>query len=157
MKAKLLIVALVAGLLGAGSGVPAWADQSAAPAQGRHAHMAQRFQQWLGLTDDQMKQVQTIHQQDRDSWKQLGQSLRQARTELRQLALQSGDPGAVQTKTAEVTQLQAQMTELRVKELQAIAPILTPEQRAKLAQAHMGRHGHGHHGPAGESSPQPRS
>src|SRR5262249_35646176 len=66
--------------------------------------------------------------------KQLSQSLRTSQTQLRQLVLNGADPAAIQAKQAEVAQLLTQSVAMRVESLQAIAPILTPDQRAKLAQ-----------------------
>jgi Spy/CpxP family protein refolding chaperone len=124
------------------------------PAPGARAHHHhQRFQQKLGLTDDQMQQIRAIRAGQRDAVRQVHQALRQARAELRQLALGGADDATVQAKTQEVTTLQGQAVALRVEALRQIAPILTEEQRAKLAQ--MGA-GHRHHGPKG-ARPQQQS
>jgi len=103
-----------------------------------------RFQQRLGLTDEQMTAIREVHARHAESQKQLGQSLRQAQSDLRQLALNGGDPAAIHSKKTEVAQLQSQALETRVQSLQEIAPILSPDQRAKLAQ--MGPRGFGRHG-----------
>ncbi len=105
---------------------------------------ASRLQQALGLTDDQMNAIRQVHAQQAESRKQLWRSLRQAQSELRQLALNGGDPAAIQAKQAEVAQLLGHSVEMRVQSLQAISPILTPDQRAKLAQ--MGPRGSWHRG-----------
>ncbi len=110
------------------------------------AHVS-RLQQALGLTDDQMTAIRQVHAQQAANQKQLWQSLRQAQTDLRQLALNGGDPAALQAKQAEVGQLLNQSVGMRVQSLQAIALILTPEQRAKLAEMSpggFGRRGHWH-------------
>jgi Spy/CpxP family protein refolding chaperone len=123
------------------------AQQQSPPAKGDR--MFSRLQKNLGLTDAQVTQIRAIYGQQREAHKQLGQSLRQARTDLRQLALNAGDATAIAAKKAEVAQLMAQGLDLRVQTLQQIGPILTPEQRDKLAQ--MGSHamwrGHRHHKP----------
>ena len=93
-------------------------------------------------TDEQMNAIREVHARHAAEFKQLGQSLRQARTELRQLALNGGD---VKPKAAEVAALMGQMTELRAATLQEISPILTPEQREAMAKVKMG--GHWHRGP----------
>ena len=91
---------------------------------------------------------EVIHRQC-DEQKQARKTLHTAQSELRQLALNGGDTTA---KTAEVQQLLGQTIALRVKVLQEIGPILTPEQRVKFAQAHgrpgMGRH---HKAPTSQS------
>ena len=106
-----------------------------------------RMQQALGLTDDQMNAIRQVHAQQAGAQKQLHQSLRASRTELSQLALTGADPAAIQAKEGEVAQLLSQSVALHVQSLQAIAPILTPDQRTKLAQMAGGggwRHGGGH-------------
>ena len=119
----------------------AWAD---APAD-RHTHGSpghQRFQERLGLTDEQMAAIKEINARHAAERKQLGQSLREARNELKLAALNGGD---VKGKAAAVTALVGQMTELRATTLQEIAPILTPEQRDAMAK--MSPREHRHRGP----------
>jgi Spy/CpxP family protein refolding chaperone len=96
--------------------------------------MLSRMQQKLGLTDDQVTQIRGVFQQQRDAHRQLGKTMRQAQTDLRQLALNAGDANAIAAKKAEIAQLSAQSLDLRVQTLQQIGPILTAEQRDKLAQ-----------------------
>ena len=117
------------------------------PPPSRGDRMFARLQKNLGLSDAQVTQIRGIFQQQRDAHRQLGQTLRQARTDLRQLALNSGDATAIAAKKAEVAQLMSHGLDLRVQALQQIGPILTQEQRDKLAQmgpAAMWR-GHRHH------------
>ena len=117
------------------------------PPTPRGDRMMGRLQRNLGLTDDQVNQIRPIFQQQRDAHRQLGQSMRQTQAALRQLALNGGDANALAAKKAEVAQLMAQGLELRVHTLQQIGPILTQDQRDKLAQmgpAAMWR-GHRHH------------
>jgi Spy/CpxP family protein refolding chaperone len=117
------------------------------PTPNKGDRMFSRLQKNLGLSDAQVIQIRGIFQQQRDAHKQLGQTLRQAQTDLRQLALAAGDPAAIAAKKAEVAQLMAQGLDLRVQTLQQIGPILTPEQRDKFAE--MGKsamwRGHRHH------------
>ncbi len=123
--------------------VAARAADGPAPGAPPSGHM-NRFQQRLGLTDEQMTAIREVHARHAESHKQLRQSLRQAQSDLRQLALNGGDPAAIQSKKSEVAQLLTQALEMRIQSLQEIAPILSPDQRAKLAQ--MGPRGFGHHG-----------
>ena len=108
--------------------------------------MFSRMQRHLGLTDDQVSKIRMIYQQHRDARRTLGQSLRQAQTELRQLALGGGDPNAIAAKKTQVAQLMAQGMDLRVQTLQEIGPVLTAEQRDKLAQMGPGAMWHRHRG-----------
>jgi Spy/CpxP family protein refolding chaperone len=142
-----LVAALIASSVLTATTAVTYAQQ-APPARGQW--MLHRLQRNLGLTDDQATQVQAVFQQQRDARRQLWQSMRQAQTELRQLALNGGDANALAAKKAQIAQLQGQGLDLRVQTLQQIGPILTQEQRDKLAQlgpAAMGR-GHRHGKPA---------
>jgi Spy/CpxP family protein refolding chaperone len=117
----------------------AWAD---APKAGMHTGPAghHRFQERLGLTDEQLATIKEVEARHSEQRKQLQQSLREARKELKLAALNGGD---VKAKTAAVTALVGQMTELHATMLQEIAPILTPEQREAMAR--MSPRGHRHH------------
>ena len=137
-----VVAALIASVLTAATVTQA--QEQPSPRGGR---MFSRLQKNLGLTDDQVNQIRGVYQGHRDAHKQLGQSMRQAQTELRQLVLNAGDANAIAAKKAQVAQLMAQGLDLRVQTLQQIGPILTQEQRDKLAQmgpAAMWR-GHRHH------------
>ena len=131
------------------------ADPSNTGPAPRHAAMGSRLQQQLGLTDEQMQAIHEVHARRAASNKQLWQSVRQAQSELRQLALNGGDQAAIQAKTSEVTQLMSQSIGMRVASLQEISPILTPEQRAKFAQ--MGPRMFGHRGGRAPQGPPPSS
>ena len=107
-----------------------------------HTAMSSRFQQQLGLSDDQMQAIRDVHARHAASGRQMWRSLRQAQSELRQLALNGGDQAAIQAKTAEVSQLLSQSVAMHVASLQEISPILTAEQRAKFAQMAPQMFGH---------------
>jgi Spy/CpxP family protein refolding chaperone len=109
--------------------------------------MEHRFQKWLGLTDDQLQQIKALRGQNAGAGKQVAQDLRAAQKDLRQAALNGADPAMIQAKETKVQGLMGQMVQLRVKRLQDIAPILTPEQRQKLAQSDWPDrwHGRGRH------------
>jgi Spy/CpxP family protein refolding chaperone len=99
----------------------------------------------LGLSDEQAKTIRDIHARQGEARKQIGQSLRQAHLDMRQLALNGGADEAIQAKRAEIEKLTGQMTDLRAKALQEMAPILTAEQKEKLSQAGpWNRRGHFH-------------
>jgi len=119
------------------------ADEASPGAPPWRGHMMTRFQQQLGLTDAQVQAIRDVHARHADGRKQLGQSLRQAQSDLRRLALNAGDPAAIHAKSAEIAQLLSQGVSMRVQTLQEISPILTSEQRDKLAQ--MGPRMFGHH------------
>jgi Spy/CpxP family protein refolding chaperone len=111
----------------------------------------ERLQTKLELTDDQTKAIQEIYGRDAENQRQLVQALRQAQSDLGRLALNNADATVIQQKAAEVEGLIAQGLQLRVRRLQEIAPLLTPEQRDRLAQLPsapwMRRAPHGHSAP----------
>jgi Spy/CpxP family protein refolding chaperone len=114
------------------------------PPPSRGDRMFSRLQKNLGLSDDQVTQVRGVFQQQRDARRQLGQTMHQKQTELRQLALNAGDANAIAAKKAEIAQLMAQGLDLRVQTLQQIGPILNQDQRDKLAQMGPGAMWRGH-------------
>ncbi len=140
-RSKWLVALLLGSTVVAAAGARA-AETPAGPPH--HGKMMGRFQQELGLTDEQVKAIQEVHGRYAESRKQAWQTLRQKQGELRQLALNGGDQAAIQAKTAEVAQLLSQAITLRVQSLQEISPLLTQEQRDKLAQ--MGPRMHWHRG-----------
>jgi len=133
-----LALSLVALLAGTGA---AYAQSAQGQTPAPREHGMNRMQQRLGLTNDQVTSIRAAFGRHRDEQKQAWKALHTAQAELRQLALNGADTTA---KAAEVQQLLGQTVTLRVKVLQEIGPILTPEQRVKFAQAQhrpgMGRH-----------------
>ena len=121
----LAVVALLA------SSTVALADDAA---KGRGAHRGNRLQQQLGLSEDQTRAIHEIYSREAQSRKQLGQGLRQAQADLRHLVLTGADEASIQAKQAEVRTLMADALQRRTNALKEIAPILTPEQRAKFAE-----------------------
>lgn len=138
MFGKAIMLLLAVAVLGAAG--PAVAGPG--PAGQEPGARAERFQQWLGLTEEQMAGIKAIHERQRDARRQLVRRLHAARAELRRLSLAGGEEGLIQARTEEIAQLARQLTELRVKTLQEMAPLLTPEQREKLAAAGRGPHRH---------------
>jgi len=124
----------------AGVGIAYAQTAPAQTTQAPRAHGMDRMKQRLGLTDDQVTAIRAAYARHRDEQKQAWKALRTAQAELRQQALNGTD---VTAKTAEVQQLLGQTVALRVKVLQEVGPVLTPEQRAKFAQA--AHHGMRHH------------
>jgi Spy/CpxP family protein refolding chaperone len=92
------------------------------------------LQEQLGLTEDQVKAIREIHVRHRDSMRETWQALRDARRSLREMALGDVDEATLAAKAAEVRELSGQALEARVRTLQEVARVLTPEQRAKLRE-----------------------
>ena len=138
--AFLTVLGLALGLLGPAAVL---ADQANPSTDGKPRYH-QKFQEKLGLTDDQMTRIREVWQRQRESARPVFQALRQANRQLRELALNGAKDDAIQAKIAEIEGLQGQALQLRVNTLREISPLLTDEQRQKLAQlSPMG--GHRHH------------
>lgn len=143
---------MLAGTLAGAAPVLAADPQGATPAhETRHRTWGSRFQQRLGLTDDQMQQLRQSWETNAPVLRQHFQKLRQVREELRRLILDNADQNQIETKQMQLQQLYAQGVELQVQRLQNLAVILTPEQKVKLQEvmaerAHRFRHrGHRHY------------
>ena len=142
LRRSVVAVALVGLLAGTGAALAQETNTQTTPTH--RGHGMGRLQKRLGLTDDQVKVVKGAYQKHRDEQRQAWQAVSAAQKELRQLALNGADAGAIQAKTAEVQQLMGQSLAARVKILQEIGPVLTPEQRAKFAEGY-GHRGMRHH------------
>lgn len=140
MLRRSLVALSLVGLLG-GAGVALAQDTQAKPAAAHRGHGMARLQKQLSLSDDQVNAIKAAYTKHREEQKQAWMALGVAQADLRKLALNGGDTTA---KAAEVQQLLGQTVALRVKVLQEIGPVLTPEQRAKFAEASSHR-GMRHH------------
>jgi Spy/CpxP family protein refolding chaperone len=106
------------------------------------AHMARRvapiersaLREQLGLTDDQVKSIKEIRARHWQGMRETVRALREARRALREMALADTDDATFTAKAAEVRELSGQVLEARVRTLQEVARILTPEQREKLRE-----------------------
>jgi Spy/CpxP family protein refolding chaperone len=126
----------------------ALAQSSATPTPGAFGgHRLQWLQKKLGLSDDQVQQIQAVYANDQSQRQQLRSQLKQAFADFRQSAL-NGNADDSNLKT-----LSGQMLDLKGKELQQIGAILSPDQRTAFAA--MKGHHHWHHarGFSGSSSP----
>jgi Spy/CpxP family protein refolding chaperone len=94
----------------------------------------QALQAELGLSEDQVRSIREIHTRHRESMRETWRALRDARKSLRDMALGDVDEATFNAKTAEVRELAGQVLEARVRTLQEVAQVLTPEQRAKLRE-----------------------
>ena len=144
--AFLTVIGLALGLVGPAAVL---ADQ-ANPATDGKPRYHQKFQEKLGLTDDQMTRIREVWQRQHQTARPVFQALRVANKQLRELALNGAKDDAIQSKLAEIEGLQGQALQLRVATLREISPILNDEQRQKLARmSPMGwRHHHRRPAPA---------
>jgi Spy/CpxP family protein refolding chaperone len=141
-----LAATLLSGALATTAGAQSPPAGTQPPTPGQYQQkMMERIQQRLGLRDDQMPTFQAAWDRQRAAAKQLWPTVRQTQIELRQLALNNGDPVSIENKAAQLQQQLGQLMHLRIQMLQELAPHLDADQKAKLAQ--LGAAGGWHRGP----------
>jgi Spy/CpxP family protein refolding chaperone len=126
-------------LAGVLSGLVILASGGATPGE---AHMNRRvasierqaLQAELGLTEEQVKTIREIRARHLESMRETWRTLREARRSLREMALGETDEATFTAKAAEVRELAGHVLEARVRTLQEVARVLTPEQREKLRE-----------------------
>jgi Spy/CpxP family protein refolding chaperone len=92
------------------------------------------LQEQLGLSEEQVQAIREIRTRHRESMGDSVRALREGRRSLREMALTEVDEPTFAAKAAEVRELAGQVLEARVRTLQEVARILTPEQRTKLRE-----------------------
>jgi Spy/CpxP family protein refolding chaperone len=133
---KLLTIATAAAIIAGGLiSAPAQdTGDSAAGTRPGHGQILQRIAKKLNLTDDQKSQIKAVWGGERDTLKSLFGQLHDARKNLR-AAIHAGnaDETAVRAASAKVAGVEADLAVERMKLYGKIAPILTDEQRRKIA------------------------
>ena len=132
---KILTVTLAAVLnLGGLATTPSLAAETSPPAQPLRQRIFQRIADKLNLTDDQKAQIKTILSGERGTLQPLLSRLHDARKNLR-AAIRASDASeaAVRAASAQVADVEADLAVERMKIFGKIAPILTDEQRRKIA------------------------
>ena len=93
------------------------------------------LQDQLGLSEDQVKAIREIRTRHWESMRETVRALREARRTLREMALtEEVDEATFTAKAVETRELAGQVHEARLRTLQEVARVLTPEQRAKLKE-----------------------
>lgn len=138
MKTKNYLVITLAATLAVGgfASINARAAEESAVAQRPlQGSLLVRAKEKLGLTDEQVAEIRAALQSERSSMKDLGSRLREARTELR-AAIRSTDATeqSVRAAAARLADVQADAAVERMILHAKISPILTAEQREKIAQ-----------------------
>lgn len=135
MTTKKLIPITLAATLALG-GFIGFANQATGqPPQMFQGRLLQRAKEKLALTDDQKSQIKGVVKADKDAITSLMTRMREARTELRE-AIRSADAteASVRAAAAKVAAVEADVAVQRMKMHAKINPILTDEQRGKIAQ-----------------------
>lgn len=118
--------------------------QTVAQNQGQwHGHGGgpQQFMQELGLSQQQVEQMQAIKNKYKSQTAQQRQALRQAEQELRNMIAGTASADEIRQKHNEVRALRQQLEDANFASLLEIREIMTPEQRAKFAQIMQNRRG----------------
>jgi len=98
-------------------------------------HFLERARERLGLTDDQVAQIKVVLKSEKDNLASLLERLHDARIGLREaIRAQNATEASVRTASAKAAAVQADFAVERMKLFARISPILTDEQRSKLAQ-----------------------
>jgi Spy/CpxP family protein refolding chaperone len=135
MKTKLFILTLAAAIIAGGlitTKTLAAGNDDTASLRGK---IRQRVAEKLGLTDDQKSQIKAIVADEKDALKPLLGRLHEARTSLRN-AIRASDAteASVRAASAQTAAAEADLAVERLKLYGKIAPILTEEQRGKIAE-----------------------
>jgi Spy/CpxP family protein refolding chaperone len=133
---KLLILATAAAIIVGGlTSAPAQnLNDATAGTRPGHGRMLQRLAKKLNLTDDQKAQIKTVLIADKDTLANLSGQLHTGRQNLR-AAIHASDANetSVRAASAKVAGVEADFAVERMKLYGKIAPILTDEQRRKIA------------------------
>ena len=104
-------------------------------ARGRHAPLAQRAQEKLGLTDDQLAKIRSELASEKESIQDVLRRLHTARAELRNVIEQPGaSEGSIRDASAKVAKVEADAAVLRARLHRSISPVLTEEQKGRLKE-----------------------
>ena len=131
---KLLTIATAAAIFAGGLvAIKTFAADGSAPAPLRQ-RIFQRIAEKLNLTDDQKAQIKTVLSGERGTLQPLLSRLHDARKNLR-AAIRAGDANeaTVRAASAQVAEVESDLAVERMKIYGKIAPILTDEQRKKIA------------------------
>lgn len=110
------------------------------PVERRNSRGAPINLQALGLSEAQRQQIRQLRKKNSVTARQLRQSLRQKRQEMRALMF---DPNAtasqIRSKRHELRQMQDQMEDIQIEDFLSLRSVLTPEQRRRLPDIMPGR------------------
>lgn len=133
---RILTIALAAVFnLGGWTATPSLAADAAATVPPARQRIFQRIADKLNLSGDQRTQIKTALSGEKDTLQPMLARLRDARKNLRAAIQAPGATGAsVRSASAQVADVEADLAVERMKIYGKIAPILTDEQRRKMAE-----------------------
>lgn len=133
MKNKFLLLSLVCGL--AFSGFALTRATAAEKSDSPRGKILERISQQLELTADQRSQIKSILGDQQAELKPLVAALAEARKGLREaIHAKDATEGAVRAAASKVGSAEADLAVERMKIFAKISPVLTDEQRAKMAE-----------------------
>jgi len=157
MKTIFGVMALAAGVLGAGAALVAAGPQGAAR-QGRgEGDRFQRMADYLGLTEDQQATWKSLQEQQRAEMEPLRQEGRELHDRLKAATeAENPDPTAVGAATLALKQHREKAMAAHQAFTEKLTSTLTPEQKTKF-EAFQASHrgGYGKHGGKGQHGPRP--
>jgi Spy/CpxP family protein refolding chaperone len=98
---------------------------------------SERFQRDLQLTAEQIARIEEVFQASLPELRQQKHELDRLETQLSRLIDTSADEDAVMTEADRVEKVRTGLSKCRTRMLVRIRRVLTPEQRAKLAELHQ--------------------
>lgn len=99
--------------------------------RGRHRDS---WLQELNLTLEQLERIQTIKEQSWENMSSLKEQMRAAREEMRSLMAGTGTPQRLRQQHQQIQGIRNQLSNQRFETILAIREVLTPQQRAKMAE-----------------------
>jgi len=101
---------------------------------GPHGDRAERLIETLDLSNDQVAQIRTIREGDREEMQTLHDNLRTEREALHDLMAGTATDAELRAQHAEIQTLHREVADQRFENMLAIRNVLTPEQRTALAE-----------------------
>ncbi|MDJ0616963.1 MAG: Spy/CpxP family protein refolding chaperone [Calothrix sp. MO_192.B10] len=102
---------------------------------GNKQQRLERMQQALGLDDNQVKEIQSIHNQAKKDTQSLRQEMKVAKQEMRQLmGSNTATDEELRQQYDKIQGIRQQLSLKRFEKKLAVRKVLTPEQRAKMAE-----------------------
>jgi Spy/CpxP family protein refolding chaperone len=98
------------------------------------------FMQELGLSQEQVGQIQAIQTKYRDQTRQQRQALKQAQQELENMLAGTGSEDDIRAKHGQIRSLRQQIEEAQFASMLEVRQVMTPDQRTKFVQLMQSRH-----------------
>ncbi|MGD1921676.1 MAG: Spy/CpxP family protein refolding chaperone [Pleurocapsa sp.] len=101
---------------------------------GKRGRGLDKLMQQLDLTPEQSQQIEAIQEDSREIAEDLKEQMRSQREEMKSLMASDADAGELRTQHQEAQSLHQQASNNRFETMLSIREVLTPEQRAEMAE-----------------------